>query len=31
VPRTQTVKGIAPEFTLDVPAYSVGVLELELR
>jgi alpha-N-arabinofuranosidase len=31
VPRTQTVKGIASEFTLDVPAYSVGVLELELR
>jgi alpha-N-arabinofuranosidase len=31
VPRTQTIKGIAPDFTLDVPAYSVGVLELELR
>jgi alpha-N-arabinofuranosidase len=31
VPKTHTVKGIAPEFTLDVPAYSVGVLELELR
>jgi alpha-N-arabinofuranosidase len=30
-PRTETVKGIAPEFTLNVPAYSVGVLELELR
>jgi len=31
VPRTETVKGIAPEFTLNVPAYWVGVLELELR
>jgi alpha-N-arabinofuranosidase len=31
VPRVETVKGIAPEFTLNVPAYSVGVLELELR
>jgi alpha-N-arabinofuranosidase len=30
-PRTETVKGIASEFTLNVPAYSVGVLELELR
>ncbi len=30
-PRTQTVKGIASEFTLTLPAYSVGVLEIEVR
>lgn len=30
-PRTQTLKGIAREFTLTLPAYSVGVLELEVQ
>ena len=30
-PKTLTVKGIAREFTLTLPAYSVGVLEIETR
>lgn len=29
VPRTQTFNGIARDFTLTLPAYSVGVLEFE--
>lgn len=30
-PKTLTLKGIAREFTLTMPAYSVGVLEIETR
>lgn len=30
-PKTQSLKGIAREFTLTLPAYSVGVLEIETR
>jgi alpha-L-arabinofuranosidase len=30
-PKTQTLKGIAREFMLTFPAYSVGVLEIETR
>lgn len=30
-PRTQTLRGIAKEFTLTLPAYSVAVLEFEIQ
>ena len=30
-PRTQTLRGIAKEFTLTLPAYSVAVLEFEVQ
>jgi alpha-N-arabinofuranosidase len=30
-PKSQPFKGIAREFTLNVPAYSVGVLEFDAR
>jgi len=30
-PRTQTLTGLAREFTITLPAYSVAVIELEVR